>query len=84
MFHVLAKVAECDSCHFEVLLGHVVVLERLLNCHPIGSCYSSYLSVEKVHLPLSITTDTTVSHSLLTFSIIIQTNIVKFELLKIT
>ena len=80
----MVTAATFDLCHFEVLLGHVAVLERLLNCHPIGSCYSSYLSVEKVHLPLSITTDTTVSHSLLTFSIIIQTNIVKFELLKIT
>ena len=67
MFHVLAKamVAVCDLCHFEVLLGHEAVLGRLLDYHPIGSCYSSYLSVEKVHLPLSITTDTTVSHSFL-------------------
>ena len=67
MFHVLVKAmaAKFDLCHFEVLLGHVAVLERLLSCHPIGSCYSSYLSVEKVHLPLSITTDTTVSHSFL-------------------
>ena len=63
----------------------MAVFGRLLNYHPVGSCYFSYLSVEMgVHLPLSITTDTTVSHSLLTFSIIIQTNIAKFELLKIT
>ena len=80
----MVMVAASDLCHFVVWQGHVAVFGRLLNCHPIGSCYSSYLSVEKVHLPLSITTDTTVSHSLLTFSIIIQTNIVKFELLKIT
>ena len=67
MFHVLAKAmaARFGLCHFEVLLGHVAVLGRLLNYHPIDSCYASYLSVEKVHLPLSITTDTTVSHSFL-------------------
>ena len=64
--HVLAMVmvAGSDLCHFVVWQGHVVVFGRLLSCHLIGSCYSSYLSVEMgVHYPLSITTDTIVSHS---------------------